>query len=108
MGIQDINRNTRFFKDYLKDQIKQQIKKKQREAEEANQSGIKRMFTRKFSGDSDTKPQDHHQDTMSMNLQKSLGTAIKFTQNEDRDHQRMLRNQKLLQQYNSVRNNNNN
>jgi hypothetical protein len=42
---------------------------------------------------------------MSKNLQKSLGTAIKFSQNEDRDHQRMLRNQKLLQQYNSVRNN---
>lgn len=86
MGIQDINRNTRFFKDYLKDQIKQQIKKKKREVEVANTSGIKRMFTRKFSGDSDTKPEDNHNDTLSKNLQQSLGTAIKFSQNEDRDH----------------------
>jgi peptide subunit release factor 1 (eRF1) len=64
------------------------------------------MFTRKFSGDSDTKREEYQEDTLSKNLQKSLGTAIKFSQNEDRDHQRMLRNQKLLQQYNSMRNNN--
>jgi hypothetical protein len=35
----------------------------------ANTSGIKRMFTRKFSGDSDTKPEDNHHDTLSKNLQ---------------------------------------
>lgn len=28
MDIQNVHRNTRFFKDYLKDQIKYQIKKK--------------------------------------------------------------------------------